>query len=185
MKKLIMCEGPNELSIMKILLNNNMLIFSEDDLLGLTPYHARQIGKSGQVKAELNQYSGIVDVIRIGDKQSDELKIPKEYKGMINSIEKYCTKPELEILLIIAEGLYNKYQKVKSKISPKQFAKDNIIFNGVRYNNSTKFFEEYFGERPQVLYDAIVKYSEVNKGHGKSERYLVELLRGYNLHEEK
>ncbi|WP_294218832.1 hypothetical protein [Pseudobutyrivibrio sp.] len=55
MKKLIMCEGPNELAIMKILLNNNMLIFSEDDLLGLTPYHARQIGKSGQVKAELNQ----------------------------------------------------------------------------------------------------------------------------------
>lgn len=172
-----MCEGPNELAIIKILLSNSMLIFTEDDLLGLTPYHARQIGKSGQVKAELNQYNNQVDVIRIGDKQSDALNIPKEYKGMINSIEKYCTKPELEILLIIAEGKYNKYQKVKSKISPKQYAKDNIIFNGVRYNNSSKFFDDYFGERPQGLYDAIVKYGEINKSHRKGERYLVELLR--------
>ncbi len=78
-KVLIMCEGPNELAIIRILLENRLLIFSEDDLLGLTPYHARQISKSGQVKGELNQYQGEVDILRIGDKQSDELKIPKEY----------------------------------------------------------------------------------------------------------
>ena len=177
MKKLIMCEGPNELAIMKILLKNNMLIFTEDDLLGLTPYHARQIGKSGQVKAELNQYNGRVDVIRVGDKQTDELRIPKEYKWMINSVEKYCTKPELEILLLISEGLYNKFLKVKSKVSAKQFAKERIVFNGVRYNNSTKFYEDYFGGRIELLYEVIVKYSEVNKGHAKSEKYLAELLR--------
>ena len=40
MKRLIMCEGSNELEIMKILLENDALIFTEDDLLGLTPYHA-------------------------------------------------------------------------------------------------------------------------------------------------
>ena len=33
MKKLIMCEGPNELAIVKILLKNDMLIFDEDELL--------------------------------------------------------------------------------------------------------------------------------------------------------
>ena len=43
MKRLIMCEGPNELEIMQILLANDKLIFSEDELIGLTPYHARQI----------------------------------------------------------------------------------------------------------------------------------------------
>ncbi len=43
MKQLIMCEGPNELKVMKILLENDALIFTEDDLLGLTAYHARQI----------------------------------------------------------------------------------------------------------------------------------------------
>ena len=34
MKRLIMCEGPNELEIIRILLNNYKLIFGEDDLIG-------------------------------------------------------------------------------------------------------------------------------------------------------
>ena len=42
MKRLIMCEGPNELEIMTILLLHDKLVFGERDLLGLTPYHARQ-----------------------------------------------------------------------------------------------------------------------------------------------
>lgn len=36
MKYLIMCEGPNELEIIKILLENHLFLFTEDDLLGLT-----------------------------------------------------------------------------------------------------------------------------------------------------
>ena len=38
MKYLIMCEGPNEREIINILLENDLLKFTEDDLLGLTPY---------------------------------------------------------------------------------------------------------------------------------------------------
>ena len=60
MKYLIMCEGPNEREIINILLENDLLKFTEDDLLGLTPYHAGQIASSGQVKAELNIYPGEV-----------------------------------------------------------------------------------------------------------------------------
>ena len=33
MKRLIMCEGPNEREIVNILLENDDLIFTEDDLL--------------------------------------------------------------------------------------------------------------------------------------------------------
>jgi len=36
-----MREGPNELKGINILLENDALIFGEDDLLGLTAYHAR------------------------------------------------------------------------------------------------------------------------------------------------
>ena len=43
MKRLIMCEGPNELEIIRILLNNNKLIFGEDDLIGLTQIIMDQI----------------------------------------------------------------------------------------------------------------------------------------------
>ncbi|SKB89391.1 hypothetical protein SAMN06296386_10853 [Lachnospiraceae bacterium] len=39
MKLLIMCEGPNEKEIIEILLANGFLKFSEDDLIGVTPFH--------------------------------------------------------------------------------------------------------------------------------------------------
>ncbi len=78
-----MCEGPNEREIINILLENDLLKFTEDDLLGLTPYHARQITSSGQVKTELNIYPGEVTVYRIGDGQNEKLKIPAEYKEKI------------------------------------------------------------------------------------------------------
>ena len=77
-KLLIMCEGPNEKEIINILLANNCLKFTEDDLLGLTPYHARQIKTSASVRTELNIYPGKVKILRIGDKTSDKLIIPAE-----------------------------------------------------------------------------------------------------------
>ena len=72
MIRLIMCEGPNELEIMRILIKNDKLIFGEDDLLGLTPYHARQLNNS-QVNTELNMYPGNdILIMRIGDVQHRE-----------------------------------------------------------------------------------------------------------------
>ena len=59
----------------------------------------------------------------------------------------------------------------------KEYAKNNIVYNGVRYNNSTKFFETYYGERPQLLYDTIKKYYQKNKSHNKDEGYLADLLK--------
>lgn len=172
-----MCEGANELAIIRILIRNGLFKYSEDDLLGLTPYHARQIAPSGQVKAELNMFNGFVDVIRIGDKQADEFKIPTDYKNKIVSQKRYCTKPELEMLLIISEGLTKEFEKVKSKERPKVFAKENIVFEGKKYDGSTSFYEIYFGNRPEYLCEVIRKYAQYNKSHGKEEHYLSELLK--------
>ncbi|WP_242832964.1 hypothetical protein [Butyrivibrio sp. LC3010] len=65
MKLLVMCEGPNEKTIMDLLLANNCLAFSEDDLLGSVIFHARQIKKSSLVRIELNAYMGDVKILRI------------------------------------------------------------------------------------------------------------------------
>lgn len=177
MKHLIMCEGPNELEIIRILLENDLLVFNEDDLLGLTPYHARQIKTSAQVRTELNLYPGEVKILRVGDKQSDVLKIPSEYKDKITAVEKYCTKPELEMLLIIAEGFELQYEKVKSKMKPKDFAKKYICCGKHKYDNSTAFYREYFGDNPELLVQCIKEYHKHNGSHGKDEHYLTELLK--------
>lgn len=177
MKYLIMCEGPNELEIIRILLENHLLKFSEDDLLGLTPYHARQITSNGQVKTELNIYTGEVKILRIGDGLNEKIKIPTEYKDKIISIEKYCTKPELEMLLIIAEDLVAEFEKQKSKTKPKSFAKENIHLKKKRYDNSTAFYREYFGNSPELLVKCIKEYKHIKGSHKSDENYLADLLK--------
>lgn len=74
MKLLIMCEGPNELAVVRILLRNNCLKFTNDDLLNLVPFHARQISKSVAVQNALNLYPGEIKVLRIGKKDLEEIQ---------------------------------------------------------------------------------------------------------------
>jgi len=177
-KRLILCEGPNEREIIRILLEHDRLIFGEDELIGLTPYHARQITTNAHVRTELNLYPGNdVLVMRVGDKQSDQLKIPKDYSGKIAAVEKYCTKPELEMLLIIAEGLTEEFEKTKSTMSPKSFAKAHIRCGRRRYDNSTAFYRDYFGNDPDRLTEAILEYKRSRGAHKKDEMYLADLIR--------
>lgn len=177
MKYLIMCEGPNELEIINMLLEHDKLIFTEDDLLNLVPFHARQIKNNAVLKAALNLYQGEVEVIRIGDKLNDKLIIPAEYKKRVLAVKKYCIKPEIEMLLIISENLNKEFEKVKSKTSPKSFSKDNIVYNRVRYNNNTKFYRDYYGNRIDLLVDAIKRYKQLKGKHQKDELYLADLLK--------
>lgn len=177
MKYLIMCEGPNELEVVKLLLENGCFIFTMDDLLGLVPYHARQIKGSGQVQTALNMYPGEVAILRIGDKLSDKLVIPKEYQEKIISVEKYCTKPELEMLLIISENMTNEFEKVKSKKKPKTFAKENIKCGRKAYKNDTAFYRDYYGNNIPLLVNSIKQYHKHQGAHKKDERYLAELLK--------
>ena len=178
MKLLIMCEGPNEKKIVDMLLEHDRFIFSEDDLLGLTSFHARQITSNGQVRAELNIYPGEVKVFRIGDKQSDRLIIPVEYKEKIVEVEKYCTKPELEMLLIITCGLMDEYEKVKSSTSPKTFCKKQVKCGRKIYDNSTGFYADIFEDDIDRLVDAIREYQRIHgRTHSKDEHCLAELLR--------
>ena len=177
MKRLIMCEGPNELEIMRILIDNDKLNFGEDDLIGLTPYHARQLN-SAQIKTELNIYpESDVLVMRVGDVLNEALKIPIDYKDKIVEVTKYCTKPELEMLLIISEGLVSEYDKVKSKVSPKEYAKNHIKCGRRRYDNSTQFYKEYYRTDPDKLVQAIKEYKRIKGAHKKDELYLADLLK--------
>ena len=81
-KYLVMCEGNNEKTIVDILLENNLLKFTKDDLLGLDIYHARQLAP--YLINEINTYnSKNLKIIRIGDKLSDKIKIPDNVKHLV------------------------------------------------------------------------------------------------------
>ena len=174
MKYLVMCEGNNELQIMNILLDNQLLKFTKDDLVDLKIHWARQLKYLELNLLLLNQP---VTILRIGDKMTDKLKIPSSVAHIVTkeNIYKFCTLPEFEILLIINEGLYEKYKKIGKK--PKTFAKDNIVYNGIRYDQTFEFINKYYGERPDLLVDNIRKYKQKNKNHAKNEYYIADLLK--------
>lgn len=176
MKILIMCEGPNELKIVNLLLDNNKLKFTRDDLLDMRPFHARQL-TSPQLKPALDAYHGDIEIYRIGDKMSDALKVPKELLPVIKSQAKFCTKPELEMLLIIAENKTSDFEKVKTKQKPKDFCKQNVVFKRKKYDNSTVFYDDYFGDRIELLVSAITEYHRTHGKHKSDEGYLFDLLK--------
>ncbi len=175
-KILVMTEGPNELSLMNLLLDEERLVFTRDDLLDLRPFHARQL-TSPHLLPTLTHYHGDFFVYRIGDTLSDRLKVPSELSSRIRGDRKFCTKPELEILLVIAENKTRDFEKEKSKKSPKEFCKEHLCFRGRRYDNSTEFFEDYFAGRVGLLVHAIKEYKRTHKKHKRDEGFLADLLR--------
>ncbi len=114
-------------------------------------------------------------ILVLGDKQNEILKIPKSLKHRVNSVTKYCTKPELEVLLLINEGIYYNYLR-NGNNKPKQYAKEHIIFNKQRYDNSTIFYENYYENRIENLVDNIKMY-KIMKEHKRDELYLADLLK--------
>ena len=111
---------------------------------------------------------------------TDKLPVPADYKDRIKGVRKFCTKPELEMLLIIAEGKEAEFEKVKAgkrKTKAKDFCKANVVHNHKRYDNSTQFYRDYFGSDIEKLVKVIKKYKQSHGAHKKDEEYLADLLK--------
>ena len=63
------------------------------------------------------------------------------------------------MLLIISEGLVKEYEKVKSSVKPKVFAKEHIWCNQRRYDNSSQFYRDYYGSDCGKLMRYFLKFS--------------------------
>ena len=174
-----MCEGTNEETLINLLLDKNKLKFSRSDLIGLKPYHARQLTHP-VIITELKHYNGPTTILRIGDSQKDELKIPKDLQRIVlkKNVIKYCTRPEIEILFIINENVLKDYQK--SKMQPSKYIKKHFHQKGINYTKSNEFFKEYYkkglAEDVQDLINNLEKYKRLKK-HSKDELYLVDLIK--------
>ena len=109
MKILIMCEGPNELKIVNLLLDNNKLKFTRDDLLDMRPFHARQL-TSPQLKPALDlvndEESNIREFLKVVNSYTEiEELTPEILNNFIDRIyigEKYADgsahKQEIRII---------------------------------------------------------------------------------------
>lgn len=160
------CEGNAEVYLIDSLIKRGHLLFNKNDLLDMRPIHFRQPIEIAPLIDILTKDTEIT-FYRIGDTQKEEydferFNVRKEHIKVI----KLCTMPEIEILIVINEGLYDEYLKVKSKMMPKQFVKERI--------KSFSSFKQYVSEHDMLF--AIKEYKRIKK-HKNGEGYLADILK--------
>ncbi len=164
----VVCEGNCEVDLMSYLLKNNLLVFGFDDILDHRPFHARQPKLIMPVLNVLNPDEDIL-FYRIGDTLTDEFdtscfgEIRKEHIQIVD----VSTTPEIEILIILCEGLYSEYLKSKSVVGPKEFVKQKV--------KGYESFEKYICSHDIVW--AIKEYRRVKKQKRKGTIFLADLLK--------
>ena len=162
------CEGSAERSIIKLLLDNDKLIFNWDDLLdgeilrcrGAKKFEEQHLRKGFKEK---------ITVLRVLDSRRENFNLSKAYVGKIDVVN-VITAPEIEMLVIFAEGQYNEYKKSGKK--PSIFCKENLKYSNVK---STQFIEDYFADI-EVLIAAIREYRRVSNIQ-RDEYALADLLK--------
>lgn len=161
------CEGSAERAIIKLLLDKDKLIFNWDDLLDGEILRCRGAKKFEEQHLRKG-FSEKITVLRVLDSRRENFTLSKAYAGKIDVVN-VITAPEIEMLVIFAEGQYNEYKKSGKK--PSIFCKENLKYSNVK---STQFIEDYFSNT-EVLIAAIREYQRVSN-IPKGEYALADLL---------
>jgi serine protease inhibitor len=75
------------------------------------------------------------------DREKEKFNISKPYKDKIDVVN-IVTSPEIEMLIICSENKYDEYCKVKSKMSPSDYCKQNLP--KLKYDKKYETVKTYF-----------------------------------------
>lgn len=151
--KACICEGAAEEAIIDILIDNDLLIFSREELLEEKVIRCRE-GKKFEQRYLRKGFNEKISVIRILDSRREDFKISKAYEHKIDVVN-IITAPEIEMLIIHAEGAYKDFKKSKQK--PSDYCKKVLKLKNIKSYN---FVSDYFSA-PEKLVCAIREYRRV------------------------
>lgn len=149
------CEGVAEQTIIELLLDNDKLIFTYDDLLEGEPLRCRS-AKVFEGQHLRKGFTNKITVLRILDSHRENFKLSKVYSHKIDVVN-IVTAPEIEMLVILSEGKYNEYRKSGKK--PSAYCKEHLKFSSVK---SAEFLREYFKDISRLV-NAINEYRRISK----------------------
>lgn len=162
------CEGAAEAAIMDILLDSELLIFSRDEILEESVIRYRG-GKKFEERYLRKQFTEKISILRILDSRREDFKVGKAYQHKVDVIN-IITAPEIEMLIIHAEGAYKDFKKSKQK--PSEYCKMKLKIKNVK---SYDFIKSYFSSTEKLV-DAIMEYRRV-ANVPKGEYTLADLLK--------
>lgn len=162
------CEGAAEAAIIDILLDNALLIFSRSEMLDESVIRCRN-ARRFEERYLRKGFDNQISVVRILDSRREEFRLSKAYSHKIDVIN-VITAPEIEMLIIHNEGVYEQFKR--SKKSPSEFCKTELRMHEVK---SYEFVKKYFHDS-EILVNAIKKYRRT-ANIPKGEYTLLDLLK--------
>lgn len=168
-------EGGAEHFILDTLIDRDELIVPKDHIVRNRTDGGWSIGRS---RSTVNTYLDAdygnqpLLIVRMVDSAKDEYRIPTGYEGRAE-VEYLRTQPEIEILVIIAEGKYNNYTNNSRKLKPSDYCK--IILKKPKVKKR-EWLEQYWAT-PGLLEDALTEYARLHKFPKHENRGILELIR--------
>lgn len=166
----LICEGPSESRLMERLMEIKALCFEKRQVIGQRPYIRKDIWLALPQIHSLPPAETIT-LLRVGDTLNDALT-PKSLglnvrhqQGTLK-IAKACTKPEIEMLVIVALKKMPQYKK--SGLKPKGFVRGCI-------KNPKDFYAFLNGVSDRQLIQCILDYRSI-KGRAQPEPCVADYL---------
>lgn len=165
----LICEGKSEKFIVEKLLDNNLLIFSRDQLIDQKVLGGDFRNAEKFTKKYLTLgYDKKIKIVLVVDKKT-KLNIKKIYAHNIEEQICIITRPEIEMLMIIAMDNFTDFQKVKTNKKPSVYMKELVK----EIIKSEEYIEKFYSKYDLVR--AIEEYHKVRPG--KNEYSLKNLLK--------
>ena len=165
------CEGGAETAIIDMLVDNDLLIFSRDQMLNEEVIRCRN-AKVFEQRFLRKGFESKITVLRVLDSHSEGFRLSPAYEQKVDVI-KVVTSPEIEMLLILAEGKYDDYIKKASSMLPSTFCKQELKMKG--NIKSQEYVRNYFTDL-NMLTSTIQEYKRI-KTLKRGEIYLADLLK--------
>ncbi|MEA1975237.1 MAG: hypothetical protein U9N10_06710 [Bacillota bacterium] len=158
------CEGTAEEDVINWLLDEDLLLFSRDELVGKTRGKLTRTRKANKIESEILSYDFDKDVVifRIIDSKNEKFELGNLYKER-HDVVNYITNPEIEILMISKCGELDKYTRKFSRQKPNEYAKEQYKVKKIKSKGT---FYDFFEGDINLLIGALREHkSKKGKGH--------------------
>ena len=166
------CECGAETAIIDMLVDNNLLVFTREQMLNEEVIRCRS-AKVFEQRYLRKEFKSKITVLRVLDSHSEGFRLSPAYEHKVDNIINVVTSPEIEMLLMMAEDNYEEYMKKSSSMSPSVFCKQVLKMKDKI--KSREFVREYFADI-DMLVSTIQEYKK-KRILKKGEIYLADLLK--------
>jgi len=138
---ILSCEGGAEKAIAKILLDGGVTIFSDPD----NDVQITGVRSAKRIEEEYLSidYEKNVAVVRFLDSRNENFKLGRLYRDN-TTVVSLTTHPEIEILIILAEGRYQEYwQRYRHSMKASEYCSGVLGYGNVK---SQEFVYNFFSD---------------------------------------